>query len=74
MTRRQSNNQWSGGIAAHNPPPQKKEFLVQKYAGKILVSIFLGSRRYSPNWLSSKGPHYQRGLLLIAAGAIEGEF
>ena len=38
MTRRQSNNQWNGGIAAH-PAPQKK-FRVQKSAGKILASIF----------------------------------
>jgi len=37
MTRRQSNNQWSGGIAAH-PAPQK--FRVQKSAGKVLASIF----------------------------------
>ena len=36
MTRRQSNNQWSGGIASH-PAPQK--FRVQKSAGKFLVSI-----------------------------------
>ena len=37
MTRRQSNNQWSGGIAAH-PAPQK--FRVQKSAGKVLASFF----------------------------------
>jgi len=37
MTRRQSNNQWSGGIAAH---PAPKEFRVQKSAGKVLASIF----------------------------------
>jgi len=37
MTRRQSNNQWGGGIAAH-PAPQK--FRVQKSAGKVLASIF----------------------------------
>ena len=33
---------------------------------------FLGSRRYPPHCLSSKGPNYQRGVLLISAGAIEG--
>ena len=38
MTRRQSNNQWSGGIAAH---PAQKKFRVQKSAGKVLASIFL---------------------------------
>jgi len=37
MTRRQSNNQWSGGIAAHPARPQK--FRVQKSAGKVLASI-----------------------------------
>jgi len=37
MTRRQSNNQWSGGIAAH---PAPKKFRVQKSAGKFLASIF----------------------------------
>ena len=38
MTRRQSNNQWSGGIASHTAPPQK--FRVQISAGKVLISIF----------------------------------
>jgi len=38
MTRRQSNNQWSGGIAAH--PARPKKFRVQKSVGKVLVSIF----------------------------------
>ena len=37
MTWRQSNNQWSGGIAAH---PTPKNFRVQKSAGKFLASIF----------------------------------
>jgi len=37
MTRKQSNNQWSGGIAAH-PAPQKIQ--VQKSVGKVLASIF----------------------------------
>ena len=36
MTRRQSNNQWSGGITAQ--PAQK--FRIQKSAGKVLASIF----------------------------------
>jgi len=37
MTRRQSNNEWSGDIAAHRAP---KKFRVQKSAGKVLASIF----------------------------------
>ena len=37
MTRRQSNNQWSSGIAAH---PALKKIRVQKSAGKVLASTF----------------------------------
>jgi len=37
MTRRQSNNQWSGGMTAHSAP---KKFRVQKFVGKFLASIF----------------------------------
>jgi len=33
---------------------------------------FFGSRRLPPHWLSSKKPHYQRGVLLISSVAIEG--
>ena len=35
---------------------------------------FLASRRHHPHWLSSKGPNYQRGVLLISSGLIEGHF
>jgi hypothetical protein len=35
---------------------------------------FLGSRWHPPHRLSSKGPNYQRGVLFICAGAIEGLF
>jgi len=35
---------------------------------------YLGSRRHCPHWLSSKWPNYQRGVLLISAGAIEEHF
>ena len=38
MTQRQSNNQWSGVIAAHADPPQK--IPSAKSAGKVLASIF----------------------------------
>ena len=37
MTRRQSNSQWSGGIAAQ---PAPKKFRVQKSPGKVLALIF----------------------------------
>ena len=59
MTRKQSNNQWSGGIGLS--PPQKIP------CAKIRWKI-------SPHWLPSKGPNYQRGLLRISSGAIEGHF
>ena len=73
MTRRQRKNQRSCGIAAH---PTPKKFQVQKSAGIVLASIrvFLESRRHPPHWLSSKGPDYQRGVLLISAGATEEHF
>ena len=71
MTRRQSNNQWSGGIAAH-PAPKNSE--CKNPLEKISPRFFLGSRRHPPHWLSSKGPNYQRGVLLISAGVNEGHF
>jgi len=36
MTRRQSNNQWNGGIASHLAP----KYFECKYAGKILALVF----------------------------------
>ena len=70
MTRKQSNNQWSGGIAAQ-PAPKNSEC---KNSLEISRLDFLGSRPRPPHWLSSKGSNYQRGVLLISAGAIEGHF
>ena len=35
---------------------------------------FSGSRWHPPHQLSTKGPNYQRGVLLISAGVIEGRF
>jgi hypothetical protein len=32
----------------------------------------MGSREHPPHWLSSKGPKYQRGVLLISADVTEG--
>ena len=58
-------------MVAH-PAPKKSR--VQVSAGKVLASIFLGSGRHSPHLLSSKGPNYQSGVLLISAEAIEGHF
>jgi len=70
LTWRQSNNEWSGGIASH--PAQK--IRGAKISWKSSRLNFLGTRRHSPHWLSSKGPGYQRGVLLISSGAIGGHF
>ena len=70
MNRRQSNNQWSGGTAAH--PAQK--IPSAKIPWKSSCLDFLESRWHPPHWLSFKGPNYQSGVLLISAGAIKGHF
>jgi len=70
MTRRQGNNQWSSGMGAH-PAPKIPSARIR---WKISRLDFLGSRRHPPQWLSSKGPNYQHRVLLISAGAIEGDF
>jgi len=38
-------NQWNGGTAAHPAP----NYSVQKFVGKVLASIFLGSRQHPPH-------------------------
>ena len=53
-------------------PPQKIPSAKIRWKSSSLY--FLGSRRHPPDWLSSKGPNYQRRLLLISAGAIEEHF
>jgi hypothetical protein len=70
MTRRQSNHQRRGGIAAH-PTPKNSEC---KNPLENFSPRFFGLRRISPHWLSFKGLNYQRGVLLISTGAIEGYF
>jgi len=66
ITLRQSNNQWSGGIVT-DPAPKNSECktLLEKF------SPFLGSRHPPPHSLSSKGPNYQHGVLLISAGEMK---
>jgi len=70
MTRRNSNNKWSGGIVAHSVP--KIPGAKIRWKGSHLN--FLGSRRHLPHLISSKGPNYQRGDLVISVGATEGHF
>ena len=70
-TQRQSNNQCSGGIAAHTAPQKISGARIRWKSSRL---DFLGSRRHPPHWLSSKGPNCQRGVLFISAGAIERHF
>jgi len=70
MTRRQINDECSGGIAAH-PAPKNSEC---KNPLENFSPRFFGIKTASSHWLSSKGPNYQGGVLLISAGAIEGHF
>jgi len=70
MTRRQSNNQLSDGIAAR-PEPKNSEC---KNPLEKFSLDFLGSRLHPRHSLSSMGPNYQQGVLFISAGAIEGHF
>jgi len=67
MTRRQRNNQWISGIVAH-PAPKNSECKnpLENFSPRLFG--------HPPNWLASKGPNYQRGVLLISACAIEGHF
>ena len=55
-----------------SPRPQKIPSVKVRWKSSRLD--FLGSRRHPPHWLSSKGPYYQRGVLLVSTGAIEGHF
>jgi len=68
--RRQSNNQWSEGIIAHSAA----NFPNAKIRWKSSRLDFLGSSLHPRYWLSSKEPNYQRGVLPISAGGIEGHF
>jgi len=66
---------WPGGKATmewrHIGSPRPPHTIP---SAKIRWKSFLGSRRHPPNWLSSKSPNYQPGVLLISAGTTEGHF
>jgi len=69
MIRRQSNNQWIGGIATH-PAPKNSEC---KNPLENFSPRFFGIKTASSS-LSSKGLNDQRGVLLISTGAIKWHF
>jgi len=60
----------------HYDPETKQQSIIPnaKIRWKSSRLDFLGSRRHHPHWLSSKGQNYQRGVLIISAGAIGGHF
>jgi len=58
----------------HIGSPSPKKTPSAKIRWKSSRLDFSGSRRHPPHSLSSKVPNYQRGVLLISAGAIEGHF
>ena len=72
----------------HYDPEKEQQWMEQRHSGlprhqkipraKVPCRSsrldFWGLRRHLPHWLSSKGPNYQRRVLLISAGAIEGHF
>ena len=62
--------EWQHSSSPRTAPKNSK----CKNALEKFSSRSLGSRRHPPHWLSSKGPNYQRGVLLISAGVNEGHF
>jgi len=70
MTRKQSNNQWRGGIAAH-PTPKNSECKnpLEKFSPR-----FFGIKTASSSLIIFQRANYQRGVLLVSADAIEGHF
>ena len=67
VTRIQSSNQWSGGIAAH---PAPKKFRMQKFPGKIFASIFWDQNDillidYLPNGQTIKAEYHSSLLVQL---------
>jgi len=70
MTRRQGNNQWIGGIAAHPTPKNSKcKNPLEKFSPQ-----FFGIKTASSSLIIFQRPNYQCGVLLTFAGATEGHF
>jgi hypothetical protein len=62
----------NGVVAEGLNPPQKNRSVKIDWRNSHLN--FLELRQHSDHWLSSKGPNYQRLVLLNSAGAAEGHF
>jgi hypothetical protein len=77
MTRRQSNTQRSGSIAAH--PVLPKKFQVQKSTGKVLASIFWDQDSILfidclPKGQTINTEYYSSMLVLVNEGHLEGKY
>jgi len=58
----------------HCDSPRPKKIPSAKIRWKSTRLDFLGTRRHPPHLLSSKGPNYQRRILIISVGAIQEHF
>jgi len=67
----ETKQQWMELRLSGSPRPK---YPSAKIRWKISRLIFFCIKTVLFNWLSSKGPNFQRGVLLIFAGAIEGYF
>jgi len=57
----------------HSSSPRPKKFRVKNPLEKCSLRIF-GMKTASSSFIMCKRPNYQRGVLLISAGGIEGHF
>jgi hypothetical protein len=70
MNPTQSNSQWSGGIALQTAPKNSEcKNPLEKFSPR-----FFGINTASFSLIIFQKPNYQRGKLLISAGANEGHF
>ena len=54
----------------HSGSPRPKKFRMQKFAGKVLASNFFGIKTAFSSLIIFHRANYQRGVLVITAGAI----
>jgi len=67
----ETKQQWKEWRHSGSPRPTQKNSECKNTLEKFSPRFF-GIKTASSHWLSSKGPNYQRTVLLISVGAIEG--
>ena len=70
---KQQSMEWRYSGSPRPDPLQKIPTPKIRWKSSRLPRI-LGSRWHPPHSVSSRGPNYQRGVLLVSAGEIEGHF